>query len=201
MQFLNYTLWRVYGGPCWTRTSDQSIMSRVLWPTELRDRSIHLFSYLLSASSVKSIAFCIWKYNSFFHFLLLSGASGRTRTGTAKQPRDFKSLVSTYSTTKAILVRRAGFEPATYRLEGGCSIHWANNAFFYSGGPCWTWTSDQSIMSRVLWPTELRGHIYYLTYYDIFHLCRCLHVIHIIYIFHYCQMFFYFFILFFNYLL
>ena len=62
------------------------------------------------------------KYNSFFYFLLLSGASGRTRIGTAKQPRDFKSLVSTYSTTEAILVRRAGLEPATYRLEGGCSI-------------------------------------------------------------------------------
>ena len=76
----------------------------------------------MPVSDVKNYNILHFKVQLFFSLLLLSGASGRTRTGTAKQPRDFKSLVSTYSTTEAILVRRAGFEPATYRLEGGCSI-------------------------------------------------------------------------------
>ena len=35
---------------------------------------------------------------------------------------DFKSVVSTYSTMRAVLACPAGFEPATHSLEGCCSI-------------------------------------------------------------------------------
>ena len=49
------------------------------------------------------------------------GASSRTRTGMPEAARDFKSLVSTYSTKEALLARPAGLEPATYGLEDRCS--------------------------------------------------------------------------------
>ena len=51
---------------------------------------------------------------------LVYGARARTRTGT-HIAKDFKSFVSTYSTTRA-LASAEGFEPSTYGLEVRCSI-------------------------------------------------------------------------------
>ena len=76
-----------------------------------------------------------------------------------------------------------GFEPMTNRLKVYCSTSWAKDSrkdvypkqcfwvhivktctrkrdFGYilsNGGPSLTWTVDKTIMSRLLWPTELKG--------------------------------------------
>ena len=60
--------------------------------------------------------------------LCYSGTRGRTWTGTDQCPMDFKSIVSTYSTTRASLVRCIGFEPMTHWLKASCSTCWANSA-------------------------------------------------------------------------
>ena len=77
--------------------------------------------------------------------LLQYGARGQTRTGTAYSPTDFKSVVSTYSTTRAIgllyrirtcdlLLRRQLLYPAELRADGGRRRTRTCNHSVMSGG-------------------------------------------------------------------
>ena len=74
-----------------------------------------------------------------------------TWTLTALRPTDFKSLVSTYSTTKAKRVDTQGIEPWTCRLWVGCSDRWAKCPviFFLSPG--------RNLISRVAGLSCWRG--------------------------------------------
>src|SRR6185369_4572823 len=61
-----------------------------------------------------------------------AGAEGRTRTGTDKSPKDFKSFASTYSATPAIqisilslfLEAAPGFEPGRKGFADPCLTTW-----------------------------------------------------------------------------
>jgi len=75
------------------------------------------------------------------------GASGRTRTGTALRPRDFKSLVSAYFTTKA-MVGRMGIKP-TLGTNQVRTVYKAVGAFSYTTCP-----SNNLMMSK---PFQVRA--------------------------------------------
>ena len=64
---------------------------------ELKDDLIEINTYWRNIAIRLEIYIVI-----FFHIYCLNGARGRTRTGTKFPSRDFKSLVSTNSTTRAI---------------------------------------------------------------------------------------------------
>jgi hypothetical protein len=80
------------------------------------------------------------------------GTRSRDRTGKAAKPRNFKSLVSTYSTI------RAGWAiiPARKRKQGKCAMHF----------PCFIWSGKRVSNSRPIpWqgialPTELFPHFF-----------------------------------------
>ena len=78
----------------------------------------------------------------------LIGTRGRTWTGTIFLSRDFKSLVSTNSTTRANLARLVGLEPTTYGLEGRCSIQLSYKRI-NCGADGGTWTPNLLITNQL----------------------------------------------------
>ena len=84
-------------------------------------------TYLHLMEQVKGIepSQSAWKAEVLpLNYTCKNGASGRTWTGTGLPPRDFKSLASTISATKAVVIPRR-FERPTHWLKVSCSTGWA----------------------------------------------------------------------------
>ena len=96
-----------------------------------------------------------------------NGASGRNRT---TDTGIFSPLLYLLSYRSKTLATRKGLEPSTSSVTGWRTNHLyyraINNMFCIFGGPSGTWTPDQSVMSRPLWPTELKAQMPAMFYWS-----------------------------------
>ena len=99
----------------------------------------------LNQSLLAKIPFLRWNWAIPNQCILYIGAGGRTRTGTAWRPRDFKSLVSTNFTTPAFLKMAVYVSTAKTACQGwglcitGCAgscAYCAFHGFAFSNDVC-----------------------------------------------------------------
>ena len=106
--FSVYICWYLIGGPCRTRTYDRPVMSRMLWPTELRVHVSHEIK-MVAAEGLEPPTSRVWterysqlSYTAVLRFYTKNGGSNGARTHGLLRAKQALSQLSYGPTIKII---------------------------------------------------------------------------------------------------